>query len=54
LFDKLMAELDALDHAELVTNIAAGEKQFDEGAYKTLEEAEAIIEAFWNRPESDA
>jgi prevent-host-death family protein len=40
LFDKLMAELEALDHIELVTNIAAGEKQFDEGAYKALEEIE--------------
>jgi prevent-host-death family protein len=40
LFDRLMAELEALDHTELVANIAAGEKQFDEGAYKTLEEVE--------------
>jgi hypothetical protein len=48
-----MAELEALNRTELLTNIATGDKQFDEGAHKTLEEAEAIIEAFWNKSERD-
>jgi prevent-host-death family protein len=53
LFDRLMAELEAIDSSELATNITAADKQFNEGAFKTLEEAEAIVEAFWNQSEVD-
>jgi hypothetical protein len=45
--------LEGLDSTELATNIAAADKQFKEGAFKTLEEAEAIVEAFWNQSEAD-
>jgi prevent-host-death family protein len=53
LFDRLMAELEALDNSELATNISAADKQFKEGTFKTLEEAEAIVEAFWRQLETD-
>jgi prevent-host-death family protein len=53
LFDRLMAELEAIDSSELATNITAADKQFNEGAFKMLEEAEAIVEAFWNQSEAD-
>jgi prevent-host-death family protein len=47
LFDSLIAHLEALEEAELVTNIAIGERQFARGAYKTLEDARAIAESTW-------
>jgi prevent-host-death family protein len=53
LFDRLMAELEAIDTAELVGNIAIADEQLNKGAYKTLEEAEAILEAFWSKSEAN-
>lgn len=47
LFDALIAQLEALEAAELATNIALGEQQFVGGAYKTLADIRAIAEATW-------
>ena len=53
LFDALVAQLEALEEAELVTSIAVGEEQFARGAYKTAAEARAITEAAWPDQELD-
>jgi len=53
LFDSLVAQLEALEEAELTTSIAAGEKQFAQGAYKTVAEARIIAEAAWQDQESN-
>ena len=49
LFDALVAQLAALDDAELRAAIDMGEKQFEQGAYKTLAEATALAEKNWQR-----
>jgi len=51
LFDKLIERLTNLSDAELKTAIALGEEQFAQGAYKTLDQAEAILEAAWREIE---
>ncbi|HEX6383711.1 MAG TPA: hypothetical protein VF177_03475 [Anaerolineae bacterium] len=51
LFDALMAELEALEEAELVTGIAVGEEGFAQGAYKTAAEARVIAEVAWQEQE---
>lgn len=53
LFDALVAQLEALEEAELVTSIAAGEQQFTQGAYKTVTEARIIAETAWQQQEPD-
>jgi prevent-host-death family protein len=52
LFDKLLAHLEAVDAAELKAAVAIGEEQFAQGNYKSIEEAEAILEAAWKELES--
>ncbi|MCI0397833.1 MAG: type II toxin-antitoxin system prevent-host-death family antitoxin [Chloroflexi bacterium] len=52
LFDTMLAQLETLEAAELVANLAAGEEQFARGAYKTLAEARTIAEAAWQAYES--
>ena len=47
LFDKLLAHLNTLRDEELRSAIATSEQQFAQGAYKTLEEAEAILATAW-------
>lgn len=47
LFDRLLARLASLDDEEMQTAVALGEEQFAQGAYKTLEEAEMILETAW-------
>ncbi len=51
LFDKLIERLTNLSDAELKTAVALGEEQLAKGAYKTLDEAEAILEAAWREIE---
>lgn len=54
LFDKLLAHIDAADIADLKTAVAIGEEQFAQGKYKTIEEAEAILETAWNELETSS
>jgi hypothetical protein len=51
LLGQLFAHLKAVDEAELKTAIAIGEVQFAQGDYKTIEEAEAALEAAWKESE---
>jgi hypothetical protein len=51
LLGQLLAHLEAVDEAELKTAVAIGEKQFAQGKYKAIEEAEAILEATWKESE---
>ena len=53
LFDALVAQLEALEEAELVTSIAVGEEQFAQGVYKTAAEARVIAAGVWHDQESD-
>ena len=53
LFDALVAQLEVLEEAELVTSIAVGEEQFAQGAYKTAAEARVIAAGVWHDQESD-
>jgi prevent-host-death family protein len=52
LFDKLVAHLETMSDEEVKIAVTISEKQFEQGAYKTLEEAEAILEAAWKELES--
>ncbi len=52
LFDALVNQLEMIENAELKAHIATGEKQFSQGAYKTLEEATALVEDSWKKQES--
>ena len=52
MFDTLMERLLELEREELVSNIAEGEKQFDNGDYLTLKEAVAEAEIGWQAQES--
>jgi hypothetical protein len=47
LLGQLFTHLEAVDEAELKTAVAVGEEQFAQGDYKTIEEAEATLEAAW-------
>ena len=49
LFDALVAQLAALDDAELRASIDVGEQQFKQGAYKTLDEATKLAEQSWQK-----
>ena len=51
MFDALIAHLDTLEKSELLAGIARGESQFEQGAFKTLDEARAIAEAAWQTAE---
>lgn len=52
LFDALVAQLGAMDDAELRDLIDAGEQQFAKGAYKTLVKAAALTEKSWQEHEN--
>ena len=52
LFDALVNQLEMIEHAELKSYIAASEKQFSAGQYKTLEDATTLIEAAWKKLET--
>lgn len=52
LFDALVTQLEAIEQAELKAAIAVADEQFDQGAYKTLEEAMALAEAAWKDQEA--
>lgn len=52
LFDAIIDQLSNLDNIELRSHIDAGEKQFAEGAYKTLAEATNLAEQAWQIQES--
>jgi prevent-host-death family protein len=49
LFDTLVAQLELIEDAELKAYIAAGERQFAQGAYKTLTEATALAKSAWQK-----
>jgi PHD/YefM family antitoxin component YafN of YafNO toxin-antitoxin module len=49
LFDTLVAQLELIEDAELKAYIAAGERQFAQGTYKTLAEATALAESAWQK-----
>lgn len=51
--DDLETQLNEREIAELAGALAIAERQFAEGAYKTLEEAKAIAEASWRDKEPD-
>ena len=50
MFDALLAHLETIEKSELLTGIAQSEEQFQEGSFKTLDEARAIVEAMWSYP----
>ncbi|MCP5100758.1 MAG: type II toxin-antitoxin system Phd/YefM family antitoxin [Chloroflexi bacterium] len=52
LFDALVEQLEAIEHIELKKAIAIGAEQFDNGTFKTLEEATALAEEAWKLQES--
>jgi hypothetical protein len=52
LLGQLFAHLEAVDEVELKTAVTIGEKQFAQGDYKTVEEAEATLEAAWKELET--
>lgn len=52
LLGQLLAHLEAVDQAELKTAVAISEAQFAQGDYKTIEEAEAALEAAWKELET--
>ena len=51
MFDALLSHLETIEQSELLAGIAQGEKQFQQGAFKTLDEARAIAEAAWQAAE---
>ncbi len=53
LFDSLMAHISELENEELATNLSIAEKQFSQGAYKSLSEARAIVESAWQHAEQN-
>jgi prevent-host-death family protein len=52
MFDSLLERLLELEHAELGSNIATGERQFEAGSYLTLKDAVAVAEVKWQSQES--
>lgn len=48
-FDALMERLTALEEAELATNIAIAEQQFDRGEFVSLPAAIALLETKWQQ-----
>ncbi len=51
LFDRLVAQLEAIEDAELKAYLAMGEQQFAQGAYKTLAQAAELAELAWQAQE---
>ena len=51
LFDNLLAQLEASENTNLTNYIEIAEEQFTGGAYKTIEEARAILEKAWRESE---
>lgn len=49
LFDNLLAQLEANEHAEMIEGIKIAEEQFNRGEYKSLEEAQIILEKVWRK-----
>ena len=47
LFDALLERLAQLDDMELRGAVGQAEAEFESGAFKTLEEAQQIVEALW-------
>lgn len=47
LFDRLVAQLEAIEDAELKAYLSMGEQQFAQGAYKTLAQAAELAELAW-------
>ena len=43
MFDALLAHLEIIEKSELLAGIDQGEEQFKQGAFKTLDEARAIL-----------
>lgn len=52
LFDRLVAQLEAIEDAELQAYLAMGEQQFAQGAYKTLAQASELAELAWQAQET--
>jgi prevent-host-death family protein len=44
LFDRLVAQLEVIEDAELQAYLAVGERQFTQGAYKTLTQAAELAD----------
>lgn len=53
LFDSLMAHINGLEMEELANNLIVAEKQFSQGAFKSLDEASAIAESAWENAEQN-
>lgn len=47
MFDALLSHVETLETSELLEGIARGEKQFQQGKFKTLDEARITAESAW-------
>ncbi len=52
LFDRLVAQLEVIEDAELQAYLAMGERHFAQGAYKTLTQAAELAELAWQAQET--
>lgn len=52
LFDRLVAQLEMIEDAEVKAYLSRGEQQFAQGAYKTLAQAAELDELAWQAQET--